>query len=263
MNNIKKYIYLVNMSLKSSLAYLKDFLISKIFLVFVLITFFFVYRTLLGQNDKYMGFTLPMLLYYLVVTESIEMSKVLVHNRISSDIKDGSVAYQLIRPMSFILYHFFSSIGEIILKNFVTLVIGFLAAFVISGFKTIPVWQIFAGLPVIYGAVCLNLLFMINIGMFAFYIEETKPIYWIYQKLVFIISGLFVPLEFFPPIVLKILRYSPFTYMNYFSAKMVVKFNFIEYLQGFSIQLIYIVLLFSTAFLIYQNGIKRVNIQGG
>jgi len=135
MNNIKKYIYLVNMSLKSSLAYLKDFLISKIFLVFVLITFFFVYRTLLGQNDKYMGFTLPMLLYYLVVTESIEMSKVLVHNRISSDIKDGSVAYQLIRPMSFILYHFFSSIGEIILKNFVTLVIGFLAAFVISGFK--------------------------------------------------------------------------------------------------------------------------------
>jgi len=104
---------------------------------------------------------------------------------------------------------------------------------------------------------------MINIGMFAFYIEETKPIYWIYQKLVFIISGLFVPLEFFPPIVLKILRYSPFTYMNYFAAKMVVKFNFIEYLQGFSIQLIYIVLLFSTAFLIYQNGIKRVNIQGG
>lgn len=260
---MKKYLYLAYLSIKNYTYYIKDFLLSRIFLVFVLIIFSFIYKTLLAGKESFASFTLPMLLYYLTITESIEMSKVLVHNKISNEIKDGSVAYQLLRPISYISYHISSAIGEIFVKQFITMTIGFLCAYIISGFKTINFLFVLASFPIIYGAILLNLSFIILIGMFAFYIEETSPIYWIYQKFIFIVGGLFVPLEFFPKIVLKIFKYFPFTYMNYFAAKMSVMFNLKEYLVGFSIQILYICLVLSLAAFLFSNGMKRVSIQGG
>ncbi len=260
---MRKFFYLSLISIKTYTYYLKDFLISRVFLVIVLLIFSFIYKTLLAGNSSYASFTLPMLLYYLAVTESIEMSKVSVHNKISLEIKSGSVAYQLLRPISYIFFHICSDIGEIFIKQIITLIIGFICAFLISGFKTINFLMVLLSLPVIYAAIFINLLFIILIGMFAFYIEETGPVYWIYQKFIFIVGGLFVPLEFFPPIVLRIFKYSPFTYMNYFAAKMSVLFNLKEYITGFSIQIFYIALLLALISLIYDRGIKRISIQGG
>jgi len=260
---MKKYLYLALISIKAYTYYLKDFLISRIFLIMVIIIFSFIYKTLLAGKDSFASFTIPMLLYYLAITESIELSKVPVHNKISEEIKSGSVAYQLLRPISYISFHISSAAGDIFIKQIITLIIGFFCAFIISGFKTINFLYVILSLPIIYGAMFLNLLFMILIGMFAFYIEETGPIYWIYQKLIFIVGGLFVPLEFLPPIVLKVFKFFPFTYMNYFAAKMSVLFNPKEYLTGFFIQLFYIILVFSTILVIYNKGIKRVSIQGG
>ncbi|MCR4422565.1 MAG: hypothetical protein GYA61_04560 [Spirochaetales bacterium] len=260
---MKKFFYLAYISIKNYTFYLKDFLITRIFLVIVIIIFSFIYKTLLGSNQSYASFTLPMLLYYLAITESIEMSKTLIHNTISDEIKSGTVAYILLRPISYISFHVSSAIGEITIKQLVTMIIGFICAFFVSGFKIINFWMVIASLPVIYGAVLLNLFFMILIGMFAFYIEEVRPIYWIYQKFIFIVGGLFVPLEFFPPTVLKIFKFFPFTYMNYFAAKMSVKFDLHEYIIGFSIQLLYIFIVYFLSILIYSKGIKRVSIQGG
>jgi ABC-2 type transport system permease protein len=260
---MKKFFYLAYISIKNYTYYLKDFLITRIFLVIVIIIFSFIYKTLLGQNENFASFTLPMLLYYLAITESIEMSKVLVNNKISEEIKSGTVAYILLRPISYISFHISSALGEILIKQFVTMIIGFLCAFVVSGFQTIKFWMVIASLPAIYGAILLNLFFMVLIGMFAFYIEETRPIYWIYQKFIFILGGLFVPLEFFPPIVLKIFRFFPFTYMNYFAAKMSVMFDLKQYLLGFSIQVAYILIVYSLSIILYSKGIKRVSIQGG
>ncbi len=260
---MKKFLYLSFISIKTYTYYLKDFIISRIFLVIVLIIFSFIYKTLLAGNSSFASFTLPMLLYYLAITESIEMSKVYVHNQISVEIKSGAVAYQLLRPISYIFFHISSAFGEIFIKNIITLIIGFICAFIVSGFKTINFMNVILSIPIIYAAIILNLLFMILIGIFSFYIEETEPIYWIYQKLIFIVGGLFVPLEFFPPIILKIFKFFPFAYMNYFAAKMSVLFNLKEYLVGFSIQLIYIIAIFSLINLIYNKGIKRISIQGG
>lgn len=260
---MKKYLYLALTSIRSYTFYLKDFLITRIFLAIVIVIFSFIYKTLLSSNESFASFTVPMLLYYLAITESIEMSKVHVHNLISQEIKSGAVAYQLLRPISYISYHVSSAMGEIIVKQAVTMLIGFLCAFIVSGFKTINFWMVFASLPIIYGAIILNLSFMILIGMFAFYIEETNPIYWIYQKFIFIVGGLFVPLEFFPPIVVKIFKFFPFTYMNYFAAKMSVMFDLNQYIKGFAIQILYILIVYICAIMLYTKGMKRVSIVGG
>ena len=40
---------------------------------------------------------------------------------------------------------------------------------------------------------------LLAIGLLAFWLEEVSPVFWIVQKAIFILGGLFLPIDFFPP----------------------------------------------------------------
>ena len=60
------------------------------------------------------GLTLRDTLWYLMLAETIELSRPRLGNAISEAVKDGSIAYFLNKPYDFLLYHFSTSMGETI-----------------------------------------------------------------------------------------------------------------------------------------------------
>lgn len=261
--SLRKYYILARLDLLNATAYLKPFLISKVFLVFILFIMFSLYRMLFAGRPVVDGFTVPLLLYYLTVTEAVEMSKVRVYQTIAEEIKDGSCAYTLLRPMSYLSYHYCSTLSRTLVNGGLVLAVGLAT----TALLTRPDPAVFKGvllsLPAVFMAVNLNFLAMFIIGLLAFSMEEVAPVYWIYQKLLFIVGGLLMPIEFFPAWLRNVIQYLPTTYISYFPAKCAVHWDGAYFLKGFVIQLLYAALFLVVAQAMFRWGMKRVQINGG
>ncbi len=259
----KQYINLTKISIKNNIAYLKSFIISKFFLIFIIIIMYNLYSVMLGSNRNFRGFTIPMLLIYITITETIEISKVRIHQTISQEIKNGSCAYTLIRPISYIGYHFFNSLGEILINAIITISLGILISFCINNNSIKYLNKFLFIIPPLFLSITLNWIIMFIIGLFAFSMEDSTPIYWIYQKFIFILGGMFFPIDFFPNWLQDIARYLPTTYIQYFTASLVKSFTVNYYLKGLTYQLILLALLFIVAKLLYKKGIANLQVNGG
>jgi ABC-2 type transport system permease protein len=62
------------------------------------------------------------------------------------------------------------------------------------------------------------------IGLSAFWIVDTSPIYWIWQKLAFVLGGLLLPLELYPDWLRALARVSPFPAMVWGPGRMAFGF---------------------------------------
>ena len=62
------------------------------------------------------------------------------------------------------------------------------------------------------------------IGLSAFWIVDTSPVYWIWQKLAFVLGGLLLPLELYPDWLRAAARLSPFPAMLWGPGRMAFGF---------------------------------------
>ncbi|HAE58967.1 MAG TPA: ABC transporter permease, partial [Anaerolineae bacterium] len=74
--------------------------------------------------DEINGLTVAMTVWYLMLAETIELSRPRLGNTISDAVKDGSIAYILSKPYDFLLYHYSSSMGETIFRGLINALLG-------------------------------------------------------------------------------------------------------------------------------------------
>jgi ABC-2 type transport system permease protein len=106
---------------------------------------------------------------------------------------------------------------------------------------------------------CVNAL----IGLAAFAAEEVAPFEWIYQKLVFILGGMLIPIDFYPSWLQTITKSLPFAYMMYGPARLFVKPDLQLFLSVIIGQVIWLVILCGIMILVFSRGIRRLAINGG
>ena len=118
----------------------------------------------------------------------------------------------------------------------------------------------------IIGAILASVLdfcIVMSLGVLALWIEDTSSLEWIYDKALFILGGMLVPLDFYPLWLKDILAYLPTTFMIYLPAKMFVQFDMQRFISMAFGQVIWIVILGSIMILLYKISIKKVSINGG
>jgi ABC-2 type transport system permease protein len=157
------------------------------------------------------GLTLNDTMWYLMLAETITLSKPRLSRQITAAVKDGSVAYLLNKPYNFLLYHLSMGFGDGLMQmTFNILAGGALVWLLVSpppdprGWPMVLVSILFAWLI----DFCINAL----IGLSAFITEETSAFEWIYSKLLFLLGGLLIPLDFFPPWLQSIAKVTPCLY---------------------------------------------------
>lgn len=261
--SFRKYLTLSGASFRSSLTYFKAFVLSKLFLVILIFIFANLYRALYAGLNSVAGITLQALLYYIALSESMEMCRPQVHQTISEEVKDGTCAYNLMRPISYFWYHYAASSGEMVINFLLAFAISLTVVSLMAGFNASLLIGMVLSLPLIFLAVTLNFLVLFNIGLLAFYIEEVSPVFWIYQKLLFIIGGLFIPLDFFPDWLRSAVQYLPTAFIQYYPVRVAIDINSGQYLRVLGWQLGYIALFAFIAGSLYRAGIKKLEVNGG
>lgn len=257
------YALVGGIAVRHQFQYMGNIIFKNIFLVIVLFIFASIWRVVFANQAIIAGFTMVQTLWYLSFTEIPEMGKSRMMTPIQEEIKSGSIAYTLIRPYNYVLFYLSRGLGESLVNALPMLIIGFGVSTLMVGLLPGYFSAILPGLVLIAGGLMLNLLLQIIIGLLAFWMEESTPVYWIIQKAVFILGGLFFPIDFFPPWLAGISKALPFAYITYWPARVIVDFDFQIWFKVLGGQLMYGLLFFAAASFLFRSGMKRLESNGG
>jgi ABC-2 type transport system permease protein len=201
-------------------------------------------------------------MWYLLLAETLELGRPRLARVISDQVKDGSIAYLLNKPYNFLLYQLSSGLGESLPRMCMLFVLGGALVWVMAGPPPDLVnWPL--ALVALAGAWLLHFCVNALIGLSSFVVEEVAPFEWIYQKLVFILGGMLVPLDFYPLWLQTIARSLPFAYMMYGPARLFVRPEPGLFAQVIFGQLLWLAVLGGLLALVFTRGMKRLAINGG
>jgi ABC-2 type transport system permease protein len=178
-------------------------------------------------------------------------------------VKSGELARVLVRPYSYVAYQFATSCGETAVRLPLQALLGGLVVWLAVGPP--PAGPLaFVGAAVAL-ALSLTLSFLIaaGIGLLAFWCEETLPFYWIYQKLVFTLGGLFLPLELLPSPLADVAGKLPFASIAYAPGRIFVGSSPEVALTQLGSQLVWVGIALAAVTLIYRRGVRKLNVHGG
>ena len=261
--SVAKYGLVCAYAARDQLRYLASFAARNVFFVVVLFIFFSLWRAVFANQAVVAGLSMVQTLWYLAFTETVELCKSRVHARVAEEVKDGSIAYRLTRPCSYVLYTAAAAMGEALVKTLPILAVGSVTAFALVGPLPGSLRALPFGLLLIAGGLLLNTLWLLLFGLLAFWVEEVSPFYWIYQKLVFVLGGMFFPIDFFPDWLSGVARHLPFAFTAYWPAVIMVRFEPAAFARAAIGQALYIGVLFAASQALFAVARRKVHAHGG
>lgn len=198
---------------------------------------------------------------YVGVTEWIVLSVPAIHLRIEDDIRSGAIESHLLRPAAYPLMRIADSCGGLFARQAALGAAG-VAALAVSGRSapTLAAWPFIIVLGMLGGLV--GVLLYAVVGMSAFWVRRTIPIYLCVQKLSFLLGGLFAPLTLYPSWLREIAEASPFAAQLYWPAMAAFGLEASMLLRALAMEALWIASLALLLALIWRAGLARLLRQG-
>jgi ABC-2 type transport system permease protein len=264
LKSIAKYWYIFVIQLINSLAYPGELVGRSLMIIPFMWIFAQLWRVTFDAagTGAINGLTLRDTLWYLMLAETIELSRPRLGNTISEAVKDGSIAYVLNKPYDFLLYQLSTSLGETVFRAVMNALFGSLVVWLLIG-PPPHLLGFLVVIPAILGSWILHFCISVIIGLAAFVIEDVSAFQWILQKFAFIFGGLLIPLDFYPSWLQTIAKALPFSSMVYGPARLFVSPS-VEALAGtLGMQLAWIAVLGLVTSLAYRRGVAFLTVNGG
>lgn len=263
---MKKYLFIYKSEIMSSLQYIANNLLNFLGYFMHIFIFFNLWDYIYSNPEELInGYSKCQMIWYIVITEVIW---VVVGGRklcrlISDDVKSGNISYNMNKPYSYVGYRLFSHLGEGTIKFFIFIVLGGMVGYLFLGeIPNLNIIQLVIVVILLILAITIQTLCSILIGLLSFIIEDSNPLHWVYGKAVLILGTIF-PIEFFPTAVQKIAKLSPIYVVSYGPAKLFVDFEIKTALNILVAQIIYLFIVYKLCMLMYNKGVKRINVNGG
>jgi len=172
----------------------------------------------LGRPDL----DLAHLFWYLVITECVAIGAGQPYRFVEAEIRSGDIAAGLTRPLSYGLATLADWVGEAGHRVAVLAIAGGTAGVAMTG--AVPFgWTAAPLILVSLGLACgLVLLCQLQLGYAAAWVGSAAPLFWIWQKLMFVLGGLILPLDLYPQPLQFIAEASPFAAMLYAPGSLVL-----------------------------------------
>ena len=263
---MKKYIYIFKSEVMSSMQYVFNIFFKLILYFLMIFVFIQLWKYIYNDPEELInGYSMNQMIWYVMVTEVLwySLGGRALCRRITNDVKSGNITYQLNKPYNYVQYVVSSHLGEILIKTIIYMIFAaIMGAIFVGNFPSItPIGLLTVLISGIFGTI-INTLLIVFVGLFAVFIEDANPLYWLYSKLILVVGTLF-PVEFFPEYLQKIFKYSPIYVVSYGPAKLFVDFSTEKLVNIIVAQLIYLCIGYGLCMILYRKGVKRLNVNGG
>jgi ABC-2 type transport system permease protein len=261
---VPKYWAIFKTQTTNSFAYAGDLASRSLSIVLFLWVFTQLWRatySAIGQ-ESIAGLTLRETLWYLMLAETIVLSKPRLARTIAEAVKDGSIAYLLNKPYNFLLYQASVGLGDsVLLLGFNALAGGTLVWIMVGPPPDPRGWPLVAA--TVMAAWFVDFCIAAMIGLSAFLTEEIAAFEWIYSKILFLLGGLLIPLDFFPDWLRAIAQVLPFAYTIYGPARFFVEPSPARFVTLFAGQMAWLLVLGLLLTFLYRRGVAWLSINGG
>ena len=208
----RKYIACFLVGLRQARAERAALIGRSLFLVIILVVFSRLWGVLREEGMLAAGNAAD-LLWYLALTEWIALSVPMSWRPINEDVRSGDIAYRLARPIPYVAYRFADAVGRFVPHWLLSGVVAFLAAFLLAGSLPSDPRGLLIAVPLSFVAGCVLILFWLWIGLLAFWMQDANPAYFVFQKFLFILGGLILPLSIYPLWLQRLADWTPFPAM--------------------------------------------------
>jgi viologen exporter family transport system permease protein len=160
----------------------------------------------LGQSSP----TAAEMLWYVAITEWVVFAAGTPYRAVEEQIRSGQIESALLRPLPYAAATLAEWSGA---TGFYLLAMGaggLATAAALTG--TVPLTAATALPLLLAGALgsAIALLFQLQLGYAAAWLGTSAPLFWIWQKLMFVFGGLLLPLTFYPQALRYLAEFSPF-----------------------------------------------------
>jgi ABC-2 type transport system permease protein len=203
--------------------------------------------------------------YYLFSIVVVRLTQSWIAERLGNQIHDGDLSGFLVRPIGYWIAGFSIDMGLKMLRM-VTL-IPFIVIFGLLFSDQIKLDLSFTSLNAFIIAITIG--FLLNfvmqnvIGLTAFWLEHAYGATTMYQAVSWLFNGSLIPAPFMPPLILNIALFTPLWYLVGFPISILMgSVAGDQILKGFQISLIWLVLLLTLWWWVYQRGVKSFTAVG-
>jgi ABC-2 type transport system permease protein len=220
-----------------------------------------LWRAAAGANGgEVAGYSAVALTWYIATTEAVTISiGARLIEEIGTDIGSGAVAVELLRPASVLWVRVVAVVGGVIPRVAMLAVVGGVVATVMAGAPPRPAALVLA-VPSLVLAVACNVVAQHAFAGAAFWLRDAGTAWFLYQKLVFVLGGMLIPLQALPAWLHDLARALPFNAMAYAPARLAS--GHVEPMLLLE-QVAWLVLLGAVAAAVFRAGERRLQVVGG
>lgn len=234
----------------------------SIFLVTCLVIFAHLWRVAASKIGV-ISFSPEQLLWYIAFNEWVLVAVPDVQDAMEKDLRSGRLSYLLPRPISYIGATLAEATGTLCAN---LMVLGFIT-FIFTWFQagSLPFHPIGIIPALFFGLLAglVALLFRMIIGISAFWLQDVDPIFWIWEKLLFMFGGLMLPLAVYPQWMQSMAYFTPFPAILGQRSALALEFNWNEILMLSATLIVWTIIGILSLVFIYRKGLRILNIEGG
>ncbi|OHE78182.1 MAG: hypothetical protein A3F67_03080 [Verrucomicrobia bacterium RIFCSPHIGHO2_12_FULL_41_10] len=259
---MSKYFFIFNLAVIQSIKNYKALIGLSLFLLTCLLVFAHLWKiaaTKMGAAHLHPD----QLLWYIALNEWVLISIPDSQIDMEQDLRSGKLAYLLPRPISYLKSVFFEGLGMLIVNLLVLGAVAFLFTWWRIG--TFPFDAssliILLALGILAGSV--GVIFQMLVGISAFWLQEVSPFSWIWEKFLFALGGLILPLAAYPIWIQKIAYFTPFPAILGQRSALAIDFSFSAVLHVTLSLFFWGLFALGCLSFLYRKGLKILNVEGG
>lgn len=260
-----KYLEVARITLRSRFAYIWDQLLSTVQLALFMFVFVQLWKVTFAAEGGALisGYSFEEMIWYLVMTESIILSLPRIHATIEAEVKGGDLALRLNKPYNYLLFHYAAYLGEGLMRLVTLVLVGGTAVYWMIGGIDLQ-WRALPVFLVVYLVTqALHFCYSALMGLAAFWVEDVSGLYFIWDRVKWVMGGMLLPIEVFPDTVRRVAEALPFRYMIGGPARLFVKYEAAAALGLLQSQILWVAVFGGLCWVVYRLGVRRVDLHGG
>jgi ABC-2 type transport system permease protein len=265
---LKKYLALTRAGIMETLQFRLSFVVMVIGNLLYLIVVYFLWDAIYESagTDVVNGMTFSDTLIYLVLATALfNFMEMYAVWEIGRSIQSGKIVLDLLKPMEYRKYLFWSFSGSFIAKFLLTFLPTFIAvALVTHGAIPMGINLLYFVLSVVM-AVSINYSIDFIVGTICLYTESIWGINIMKQVIVLLLSGATIPLAFFPDTLRTVVNYLPF--QSIYNAPLTILLDGAPtaetVLTTLGTQLIWCIVMMVISKLFWKVSLRQITVNGG
>ena len=268
--NLKRHLALTRAGIMESLQYRLGTAVTLFANLIYLVLVYFLWKAIYASagTDVVNGMTFTDTMIYLILATALfNFLEMFVVWDMSRSIQSGKIILDLLKPMRFREYTFWSYSGSHVVLFALTFIPTFIVVLIVTH-GAIPM-----GLNLLWFAVATVLALIVNFSMemivatICLYTESTWGINIVKETIVLLLSGASIPLAFFPEGLRQVVDYLPFRAVYDIPLTILLEKNDTNTIEGllpmFGLQLAWAVILTLAGTLFWNHSVKKITVNGG